>query len=272
LKVKRIRQVLFLAIVSFYLAGCTSQEGPQEKRPAISLKEKKSQAQELEKSGNLLAARKLYKEIFAEVTNLKNIKDIGSIKKKVEELNMKILFSKIMDKGDFFYEVEKGDTLGEIAKKFGTTVELIKRVNGLKSNIIMIGDRLKIGKAKFSMVVYKSQNLLFLKRYDEIFKTYIVSTGVDGSTPTGTFKIVARIKNPVWFRKDIGAVVPADSPENILGTRWLGISKKGYGIHGTNQPETLGTQETKGCIRMRNEDVEEVFDIVPRGTEVIILE
>jgi len=185
---------------------------------------------------------------------------------------MKILFSKIMDKGSFFYEVKGGDTLGKIAQRFNTTVELIKKINGLESNIIKIGDKLKITRKKFSVVIDKSQNLLFLKKDDEVFKTYVVSTGMNDSTPMGTFKIVTRVKNPVWFRKDIGVTVPADDPENILGSRWLGLNKKGYGIHGTNQPQTLGSRETRGCVRMRNKDVEEVFDILPRGTEVTILE
>ena len=86
----------------------------------------------------------------------------------------------------------------------------------------------------------------------------------------GTFKIITRIPNPVWYTQ--GAVVPTDSPENVLGSRWMGIDKKGYGIHGTIDPEAIGKQATAGCVRMTNRDAEELFDIVPVGTEVTIVD
>ena len=119
-------------------------------------------------------------------------------------------------------------------------------------------------------MVDKSQNTLTLKTQDEIIKTYIVSTGKDNSTPTGNFKIINKLKNPTWFKT--GAVIPSDSPENILGSRWLGFNIKGYGIHGTTEPDNLGKQVTSGCIRMKNSEVEELYDIVPEGTEVIIVD
>jgi len=78
------------------------------------------------------------------------------------------------------------------------------------------------------------------------------------------------VPDPPWYK--VGAVVPANSPENILGTRWLGLSQAGYGIHGTTEPATLGQAVTAGCVRMANADVEELFTIVPLGTEVAIVE
>jgi lipoprotein-anchoring transpeptidase ErfK/SrfK len=85
----------------------------------------------------------------------------------------------------------------------------------------------------------------------------------------GTFKIVNKLPNPTWFKA--GAVLPSDSPENILGSRWLGLDKKGYGIHGTTMPQDLGKQVTAGCVRMKNEEVEELYDIVGTGTEVTVV-
>ena len=67
-------------------------------------------------------------------------------------------------------------------------------------------------------------------------------------------------------------MVPPDSPENILGTRWLGIDKQGYGLHGSVDPTSIGKQVTAGCVRMPNKDVEELFDIVPVGTDVMIVD
>ena len=66
--------------------------------------------------------------------------------------------------------------------------------------------------------------------------------------------------------------MPAESPENILGSRWMGLSERGYGIHGTVDPKSVGQQVTAGCVRMLNSEVEELYTIVPAGTEVTIVD
>jgi lipoprotein-anchoring transpeptidase ErfK/SrfK len=166
--------------------------------------------------------------------------------------------------------VQKGDSLTKLAKRFNTTVELISKANGLKDANIRIGRRLKITRVKFSISVDKSQNILTLKADENVFKTYRVSTGTNFSTPTGSFKITTKIIDPPWYIK--GAVIPAGSPQNILGSRWLGITEPRYGIHGTTEPQSIGKQVTAGCVRMVNSDVEELYDIVPVGTEVVIVD
>ncbi len=185
-------------------------------------------------------------------------------------LNIKILFSPIKTENSMVYEVKGGDTLYKIAKKFHTTVDLLMKSNGISGSLIKPNQKLKIVKAVFKIDVSKSKNILTLKTDDEIIKVYSVATGKDNSTPSGKFKILSghRIIDPVWYKT--GAKVPAGSPENILGTRWLGLSEPGYGIHGTVDPGSIGKQSTQGCIRMRNEDVEEFFIIIPGETEVVI--
>ena len=261
-----------LLLSSFFFASCTSrQDVAEEKEVAriLSFKKEVSQAEAEEENGDLLLARKHYREVLGKVTAPEDIK---AINKRIEGLNMQILFSNVVETDDLLYEVHKGDSLGAIASRFGTTVELIKRANGLTSDMIKVGDVLKVTQADFSVVVDKSQNILLLEKDGEVIKTYVVSTGRDNSTPVGTFKIVTKLKDPTWFRKDIGAIVPPDSPDNILGSRWLGFDLSGYGIHGTTEPESLGTHETKGCVRMKNEDVEEIFAILPRGSQVTIVD
>ena len=226
-------------------------------------------ALELEKEGELLKARDMLKKALGTASQTKEIEEI---QKKIENLNMEIIFSPLIDKDSFLYEVKPGDSLAKIAKKFGTTVALIKRSNHLRRDLIRAGEKLKIIKGVFSLVIDKSQNLMFLKENGEIINTYLVSTGRNNSTPTGTFKIINKLKNPVWFRKDIGAVVPPSSPDNILGSRWLGLDIEGYGIHGTTKPQDLGKQVTAGCIRMRNSDIEELYDILPLKTKVVIVD
>lgn len=226
-----------------------------------------SQGEVLINKGNFLEARDFYKKIIETTSDSDQLRESQS---KLEELNMKILLSNIMDKCDIKYVVKPKDVLIKIAKKFNTTANLIKRANGLVSNVIRVGQELKVTACKFSIVVDKSQNILFLKKEGEVIKTFIVSTGKDNSTPAGNFKVVSKLENPAWFRA--GAVIPANSPENILGSRWLGLDIKGYGIHGTIAPQDLGKQVTLGCVRMKNEDVELLYDIVPEGTEVVIVD
>jgi len=186
------------------------------------------------------------------------------------KVNIALLFSPTVTDLDVVYEVKPGDTLGKIATKSQTTVDFLKRANSLTGSVIRPQQKLKVPKGHFSIVVDKSQNQLLLTEDNQFIKLYEVATGKDNSSPVGTFKIVTRITNPVWYKQ--GAVVPPDSPENILGTRWLGLEKQGYGIHGTTDPHAIGQQVTAGCVRMRNSDVEEIFDIVPIGTDVTIVD
>ncbi len=185
-------------------------------------------------------------------------------------VNVALLFSPMVTDLDTAVEVKPGDTLGKLASKYGTTVEFLKKANSLKSDVIRVGQKLKAPKGRFGIVVDKSQNQLLLTENNQFVKSYVVATGSENSTPVGTFKIVNKINNPVWYTQ--GAVVPPESPENILGTRWLGIDKQGYGIHGSVDPSAMGQQITAGCVRMTNQDVEELFAIVPVGTDVTIVD
>lgn len=226
-----------------------------------------NEAKELEARGDLVNARNAYQKLINEFTSSS---EIMNWQKKVENYNIKLLFSSTITPESVLYEVKPGDTLVKIAKEFNTTVELISKSNNLSSDKIMPGRKIKVWKASFTIFVDKSQNILLLKTGEEIFKTYIVSTGKDNSTPTGTFKITTKLTNPTWFKA--GAVIPAGSAENVLGTRWLGFNLPGYGIHGTVEPQNLGKQVTEGCVRLSNSDVEELYTIVPLGTEVTIVD
>lgn len=100
----------------------------------------------------------------------------------------------------------------------------------------------------------------------QVVKVYPTAVGRAASpTPSGTFTIVQRISNPAWYGQ--GKVV-APGKSNPLGTRWLGLSRKSYGIHGTNDPRSIGRNASHGCVRMRNRDVEDLFARVVVGDVV----
>ncbi len=219
------------------------------------------------KNGDMVKAREDYRKITTQYASFSKIEEVES---QLADVNMRIVFSATPVAESTMHEVQSGDTLGKLATQYGTTVDLIKISNNLKSDVIRVGQKLRIWNGKFSVFVDKSQNILFLKNGDEILKVYKVSTGEHNSTPTGKFKIVSKLTDPVWFNR--GVVVPPESPQNVLGTRWMGFDLPGYGIHGTIEPMTIGQQVTAGCVRMLNQDVEEIYSLLPMGTEVVIVD
>lgn len=102
----------------------------------------------------------------------------------------------------------------------------------------------------------------------KVLKVYPIAVGKrDTPSPAGEFKVINRLTNPTWYGGE--KPVPA-GPENPLGTRWMGLSKKGYGIHGTNTPTSIGKRASHGCIRMAQADLEELFELVRVGGTVVL--
>jgi len=246
----------------------TRDASPAVKPPAAaSLAVMLKRAALFESRNELVKARDLYQSALE---SYPASGDIVGMQESIDNLNIGIIFSPAVTPDSFRYEVKAGDSLGRIAVKYNTTIDLIMRSNGLKGQTIVPGQKLKIARSKFSIWVSKSDNMLSLKADGKMIKVYRISTGKNDSTPTGAFTVITKIVNPPWYTDN--KVIPSGSPDNILGTRWLGISRKGYGIHGTTEPETIGRQATSGCVRMRNSEVEELFALVPIRTEVVIVD
>jgi len=167
------------------------------------------------------------------------------------------------------YVVQSGDSLGRIARRFGTTVELLQKSNHITGHIIHPGQRLRVLKEKFSIFVSIEDNTLTVYLNGRFFKRYAVGTGAYDKTPTGQSKVTDRIAQPTWWRPD-GSSIPYGDKDNLLGTHWLALDIPRYGIHGTWEPDTIGGYESAGCIRMYNHDVEELFNLIPVGTPVEI--
>lgn len=117
------------------------------------------------------------------------------------------------------------------------------------------------------MVSIPDRELAVIADGDVIAK-FPVAVGAAGSpSPTGDFRITSRVMNPTYYQP--GSVIPAGK-DNPVGTRWLGLSKKGYGIHGTNVPRSIGRAASHGCIRLRNRDMERLFSLLRIGDVVEI--
>ena len=257
-----------MAVVSagLFLAGC-GQAGGKINLAASPADDLFTQAEALAGEGKKLEAKSVFQQILSEHSDYKNIE---TVQEALYRINMEILFSSLQTPQTTIHEVVAGDTLGKISAKYNETKDLIRVSNNLPGDTVRLGQRLRIWNGKFSVHVDKSQNVLILKSNDEVWKVYHVSTGANNSTPVGTFKITTKLENPVWFKA--GAVIPPESPDNVLGTRWLGFDIEGYGIHGTVEPDKIGQQVTAGCVRMRNHEVEELYKILPRNTEVTVVD
>lgn len=116
------------------------------------------------------------------------------------------------------------------------------------------------------IVVSIQDRKLALLEGDRVVKVWATAVGSESTpSPSGTYTIANRLSRPSYYRP--GKVVPP-GPSNPLGTRWLGLSLKGFGIHGTNVPGSIGRKASHGCIRMRNRDIEELFELVEVGDVV----
>lgn len=119
------------------------------------------------------------------------------------------------------------------------------------------------------VVIHKKSNRLTVHLNDVAIFHFPVATGRGDLTPIGEFRIVTKVYKPYYLRKGIAG----GSPDNPLGTRWMGLSIGNgyrYGIHGTNRPWSIGYSVSSGCIRMRNADVEYLYRHLPLRTRVVI--
>lgn len=225
-----------------------------------------ARAQQLRTEGSLLEAREAALDVLARSRNPSAIDRARSL---LGEVHVELVTTPRSMPEKVEYVVESGDSLARLAKKFNTTIELLQKGNHITGSMIKIGDRLRILNGQFRMEIKKSTNVMDVYLNDRFFKRYSVGTGEYSRTPVGDFKVTDRIHQPTWWRPD-GKAIPYGSEENELGTHWLSLDVRGYGIHGTWEPETIGRQASAGCIRLTNENIEELYALIPVGTPVSI--
>ncbi|MCL7748212.1 L,D-transpeptidase family protein [Halalkalibacter alkaliphilus] len=160
------------------------------------------------------------------------------------------------------HTVQAGETLFSISEDYRIPFqELVAANPGINPDLILVGQRLNIPglpsplTIPFSIHVSLTNRTLTLMVQDQIQKVYPVGVGrVLHETPVGDFIIINKAPNP----------------GGPFGTMWMSLSKKHYGIHGTDDPQSIGHYVSRGCIRMFNHDVEELAHTVPIGTSVFI--
>jgi lipoprotein-anchoring transpeptidase ErfK/SrfK len=120
--------------------------------------------------------------------------------------------------------------------------------------------------SKRVIVVSLEDRKLALVEDGQVKKVYTVAVGKPSTpSPTGTFTIERRVANPTYHH---GGKTVLPGAGNPVGSRWMGLSIHGYGIHGTNEPKSIGKAASHGCIRMAKADLEEFYELVAVGDTV----
>jgi hypothetical protein len=126
----------------------------------------------------------------------------------------------------------------------------------------------EMDRARRTVLVSIPDRKLAVLENGTVVAAFSISVGAEGSpSPAGEFKIVNRVSHPTYYHA--GSVLPPGK-SNPVGTRWIGLSEKGYGIHGTNVPKSIGRAASHGCIRLRNRDMEKLFGMLRVGDVVEI--
>lgn len=125
----------------------------------------------------------------------------------------------------------------------------------------------KVTLSRFILISIPDRQLALIDG-GQIVKIYPIAVGANGTpSPAGDFTIISRVTDPSWTHK--GKVV-GPGKSNPVGSRWMGLSLKGYGIHGTNAPRSIGKAASHGCFRMGKKDIEELFKLARVGDTVAV--
>jgi len=239
--------------------------------------------------GNVLGARKVANDALT--GGRLGPADAENARRMIAEINQTVVFSPKVFDGDEFavsHTVRSGENLRAIADRHDVPWEIVARVNGMSDpRKLRAGQNLKVLKGPFHAVVSKSKYTMDLylgspgERGSMYVRSFNVGLGSNDSTPTGSWLVEThkKIKNPTYFSPRGEGVVDADDPKNPLGERWIGLTgidgqavgKQSYGIHGTIDPDSIGKQASMGCVRLRNEDVELVYDMLVEGKSVVVI-
>ena len=184
------------------------------------------------------------------------------------------------------YEVKPGDSLSRIVSSENLEIDwrLLQKINGMKRpEHIQIGQKIKLVKGPFHAVIDKGTHRmdLYLGEGPErtFVRSYEVGLGAMSSTPVGRFKVRkgSKLVNPTWTNPRTGQFFPADDPENPIGEFWMGLrgmdetnsGERGFGIHGTIEPDSIGTDSSMGCVRLRDGEIDMIYAVMAEGVSTV---
>jgi lipoprotein-anchoring transpeptidase ErfK/SrfK len=173
------------------------------------------------------------------------------------------------------------DRTGLRLRKVAAVAAIVKALKANATDPVVLPVQVlkpKVTQKRFGpvIVIHRGSNRLYLYRGEKLWRQFTVATGqAVYPTPLGRYQIVNMWRNPWWYPPDSdwakGEEPVPPGPGNPLGTRWMGISSPGVGIHGTPDAASLGYSASHGCIRMAIPQAEWLFDHVDVGTTVYIV-
>lgn len=236
-------------------------------------------------AGNIIAARDKLNQTLSMGLDPQIV---TSVKMQMTGLATKWLFSRDTLPGDTLtelYEVRSGDLLSKIGDNYQVPYEILQRINNIpKPENLRVGQKIKVINGPFHAIVYSSTFTMDLYLQNTYVKSYKVGLGQETKeTPTGKWcvKTGGKLVKPTWTDPDTGRTYIADDPDYPLGSRWIALEglegnaqgRTGFAIHGTKDPETIGTRSSKGCIRLLNGDAIELYNlVVPVASKVRIVD
>ena len=202
------------------------------------------------------------------------------------EINRKLLITQSDSRDIEFVTIAPGEnptSLARRVKSFHNEPGLLFMLNGMKpGTVIRAGAKLRSTRGTWSLFVDKSLFKLWLCYEGAPFKEYSVCVGIDDKTPATSWTVDIKNPKPDWTappewieREKTGNPIKYGHPKNPLGEYWIGLDAAGYpgfGIHGTNEPQTIGSKASQGCVRMLNADVVELAGCVWKGMAVTTVE
>jgi LysM repeat protein len=212
--------------------------------------------------GNTLSAHRELSRLYWSHSEYRDV-----FVKRIEKTALSIYFS---PQPHFMqpYRVQPGDQLRLVARMYNVPWEYLEKLNRIDARRIRPGQDLKVIKGPFSAIIELSRFELTIHTNGYFVHRYSVGIGKDGTTPLGKFSVLNKVANPQYTGPD-NRVIAADDPANPLGEHWIDLGN-GYGIHGTIDPQSIGKAESRGCIRLQNVEVDEVYNLLSVGSVVEI--
>ena len=233
------------------------------------------------KAGKVIAAR----DQLNEALKLRLTPAIRQeVKVQMAKLSEQWLFSRQVLEGDTLtglYKVMPGDRLSRIGKNHQVPYECLMEINGIHDARALQADQtIKVVHGPFHALVNLSTFTLDLYLQTMYVKSYKIGIGKpEHETPTGTWRVDlgGKLIKPTWTDPDSGRVYKASDPDYPLGSRWIALEgidgaargRTGFALHGTKEPETIGTRSSRGCIRLFNGEVIELYNLLEEGKSLV---
>ena len=246
-------------------------------------------AQRMVDQNDRVAARRLLSQTLRNTASSSN--DAQRLRSALTEINNVLVFGPVVASNDAMceeYKIQSGDSLSRIAsrRELATHWKLIQRVNRIANPArIRLGQNLKLVNGPFHAVVYKGEHRMDIYHGSPndpsqwlYIRSFNVGLGTDNGTPVGVFTISTnKLENPGWVNPRNGAEsYTADDPANPIGEFWLGLDGvgeyaglTGYGLHGTIDPDSIGGNQSMGCVRLANGDIDIVYELLAERVSVV---